>query len=390
MRVLLTESASLTARETLTALGRAGHSADLLSSGPGSVGSFSRWRHRLVRVRPAVHEDPVGWVRSVGRLLADGHWDAVLPTHEQSWLLALGRSALPAAAPIPLASAAAFDQVQGKQAFVRLADRLGLPQPRWWLAGESPPPDARCWWVKADHATAGLGVARAASAAQTRAAAAEFGPDAICQEHVEGRYGQAQGVFARGRLVAAHCSVGAFEGIGGSASARLSVAFPDLVAALSAIGESLQWHGGLTLDFVDGPDGPRLIECNPRQVEPGNAVAAGADLVGRLIAVGRGETSGELVLGRPGVRTRSTLAMALGAAERGGRRAALAALAEARAYGAEVLTPVFADPPSLLPAAVSVGTAVLAPSRAKSLAGDVVRRYRVTAEQARLVRAALL
>ena len=46
------------------------------------------------------------------------------------------------------------------------------------------------------------------------------------------------------------------------------------------MGESLSWHGALSLDVVLAPDGPRVIDVNPRLVEPGNAWRAGVDLVG--------------------------------------------------------------------------------------------------------------
>ena len=67
VRVLLTESASLTCRETLTVVGRGGGRADVVSSGRWTVSRFSRWRGRSVDLPPPV-EDPVGYLRALGVL----------------------------------------------------------------------------------------------------------------------------------------------------------------------------------------------------------------------------------------------------------------------------------------------------------------------------------
>jgi hypothetical protein len=90
MTVLLTESASLTARETLTVLGRGGVRADVLSSGSLTIGRFSRWRELFIPA-PAPGSDPLGYLAVVAALCRDGRYDAVLPTHDQGWLIAAGR-----------------------------------------------------------------------------------------------------------------------------------------------------------------------------------------------------------------------------------------------------------------------------------------------------------
>jgi len=62
--------------------------------------------------------------------------------------------------------------------------------------------------------------------------------------------------------------------MGGSAAARLSVDHPVARRHLARLGEALQWHGGLTLDYLHVEGSPVFIECNPRTVEPANAAAA--------------------------------------------------------------------------------------------------------------------
>ena len=79
-----------------------------------------------------------------------------------------------------------------------------------------------------------------------------------------------QALFDDGRLVAAHTSVQADQGMGGSAAARLSVDHPRARSWAGAVGEKLAWHGGLTMDYFHQDGEPAFIECNPRTVEPGN------------------------------------------------------------------------------------------------------------------------
>jgi hypothetical protein len=129
--VLLSEGASLTARETLTVLGSGGVRADVLTAGGLPIGRFSRWCRRLV-AGPSPGADPLGYLSLVSRLCSAGEYEAVLATHEQAWLFAAGRHLLPPDAPVAVASAEAFDQVAGKVEFATLLDELGIPQPRWW------------------------------------------------------------------------------------------------------------------------------------------------------------------------------------------------------------------------------------------------------------------
>src|SRR5205807_3263946 len=50
--VLVTESASLTARETMTVLGGSVVAVDLIDSGRCTIGRFSRWRRHMVAAPP--------------------------------------------------------------------------------------------------------------------------------------------------------------------------------------------------------------------------------------------------------------------------------------------------------------------------------------------------
>jgi hypothetical protein len=226
--VLLSESASLTARETLTVLGSSGVRADVLTAGGLPIGRFSRWRRRLITAPPP-DADPFGYLSLVSGLCSAGEYEAVLATHEQAWLFAAGRHLLPADAPIAVAPIEAFDRVAGKVEFAMLCDELSIPQPQWWRCDERPARVPYPHWVKASYGTAGRAVRRVDTAEQERQAVRELSQDGglvMGQAPAAGQYGQVQVLFSRGRLVAAHTSVAIGVGGGGSAAARLSVDHP--------------------------------------------------------------------------------------------------------------------------------------------------------------------
>jgi len=388
LRVLLSEASSLTAREHLSVLGSAGVDVGVAASNRLAIARFSRWCHHTVRV-PRSADDPKGYLAAIATALRDGGYHALLPTHEQAWLFAAGRHLLPADAPLAVADIESFDRIQGKLACCRLFDEIGLPQPAWSVlatADEARRAELPCW-LKASFSTAGRGVRYVISPGQAARAYHELagaGP-VIAQQPAGGTYAQVAALFSRGRLVAVHASELAGTGAGGSAAARVSIDHPQPRAHIERLGRHLGWHGGLTLDYLHRNGAPRYIEANARTVEPGNAAAAGVDLPGLMIALSRGDSlPAAMVIGRPGVRTHSSLALMLGAAERtGSRAAAMQALAtglgrrnELRG-SREVLTPLPADPPSLIPVLFVASQLMLRPGRAQALAAGAVRDYAV-------------
>jgi hypothetical protein len=383
--VLLSEGASLTARETLTVLGSSGIKADVLTAGGLPIGRFSRWRRRLITAPPP-DADPLGYLSLVAELCAAGEYEAVLATHEQAWLFAAGRHLLPAGAPVAVAPIEAFDRVAGKVEFAALLDELDIPQPQWWRCDQRPAKVPYPHWVKASYGTAGRAVRRVDTPAQESEAVRELSLANVAvmgQVSAPGEYGQVQALFEHGRLVAAHTSVAIGAGAGGSAAARLSVDHPAVRDYAARVGAHLRWHGGLTLDYLHVDGQPQFIECNPRTVEPGNAARAGVDLPRLTIALSRGgPLPGRPVIGRPGVRTRGALALAVGAAERHRSRAAVLGVLRdcvlrhgEAGHAAEVLTPVVDDPPSAVPLAVVTALLLASPRNAAGLAHDAVRSY---------------
>jgi hypothetical protein len=361
----------------------------VLDPDPACLARFSRWVRRVHRCPPA-GSDPRAYLDTLERLVSERRIDAVLPTHEQAWLLARAGVGPADGVPVALADATAFERVQSKLSFAALLDELALPQPRWRAVSTAADLAdlAYPYWLKSAFSTAGQGVREVRDAASREAGLAELlGRDMplMAQASAVGHYGQVQGLFDHGRLVAVHTSVQRGVGIGGSAAARLSVEHPLPRAHIALLGERLAWHGGLTLDYIHLDGSPSYLECNPRTVEPGNAAAAGVNLPALQLRLTLGQHLPDPpACGRPGIRTHGAIALLLGRAARSGSRIAvlreLGELALRRGvYGrsAEQLTPVLRDLPSLLPAAFVAARLLADPAAAERIAGEAVSSYSV-------------
>ncbi len=414
--MLLTEGSSLTSREVVSCLGPPGYRLEVLDADPLCVARFSRWVRRVHRCPPA-GADPLAYLRTLERVVFERGIDVVLPTHEQAWLLASARPLLASSVRVAVAGADAFARVQSKIAFAQLLDELRLPQPRWRLVQGAQDLDGLPfpYWLKSAFSTAGQGVREVVDARSREAALAAlldpaprehapgdrvppYAPDdrvpldspgdrmpLMAQQPARGRYGQVQGLFDRGRLVAVHTSVQRGTGVGGSAAARLSVDHAAPREHIAALGEALCWHGGLTLDYMHEDGAPCYIECNPRTVEPGNAAASGVNIPELQVRLTLGEElPGPARSGRPGVRTHGAIALLLGAAARGeSRRYLLGEMRDAitrrgvYADSAEQLTPLLRDPPSAIAAAFVAARMLLAPRAATEIAGHAVSGYTI-------------
>lgn len=392
-KILLTEGSSLTSRETLTALRNCGYKIDILSSVRFPMSAFSRWRHRIIRT-VNINQEPHVWLEHVAALVEKEKYAAVLPTHEEAWLIAEGRGLLPPDFPVAVASAKAFARTQSKLSFAELLDELGIPQPAWRPVVEGhditlPFP----LWVKAAYGTAGRSVQKVQNKAGLTEAVNWFSAlehnCLMVQENIKGQYGQVQAIFDQGRMVAVHTTVQTGTGVGNSAAARKSVDFPQTRLHMQRIGEHLHWHGPITIDFIHTNGNPLYIECNPRMIEPGNAEVVGVNFPDLLVNLAQGKPLGEsLRIGMENIHTHSLQALLLGAAEQYGTRREL--LHTMCHYGfqkdnTEVLTPILRDLPSIIPFVVVLAALLFSPRNVSKIAAATVNSYSVLPETIRRI-----
>jgi hypothetical protein len=203
----------------------------------------------------------------------------------------------------------------------------------------------------------------------------------------------AQCVFDTGTLVAFHANERVQEGANGSAAAKASIDVPGLRAELARLGRALDWHGALSVDAIVVDARAYVIDVNPRLVEPGNALAAGTDMVSALLAVAMETPAITAPPLRAGVRTHQFLMALLGTAQRTGRRRNV--LAEivrclrhsgVYAHSTEELLPWRGDRRTvILPVAAALAT-LIRPSMWRAFTDGAVSRYALTASGWRQLR----
>jgi predicted ATP-grasp superfamily ATP-dependent carboligase len=399
IRILLSEGSSLSARQTITALGRCGYTLDVCDPNPLCISRFSRFVRRFYRC-PPVGTDPLGYLAFMLHHLDQERYDVLLPVHEQSFLFAKVRDQLPANLGIALADFDAFLQVQGKVAFARLMERLSLPQPATRIVRsrtELEVLDRFPCYIKTDYSTAGQGVWRVTDKVELGRAMGELEQrdlldgtrEMVVQEEAPGVLCQAQAVFVHGHLLAVHCTQTRGVSVGGGHAARTGVDHPQVRAHLVTLGQALGWHGPLALDycFDEAAGRPTYIEANPRLVEPMNATLSSVNLADLTVQVALGEAvaSSNTQLGRPGIRSHSLLAILVGIADHSGsRRELLRTIAQGIqkrglfAGSREDLTPVRTDFPSIIPLGIVTGQLLLRPGNAHHIATGAVNAYSLT------------
>jgi predicted ATP-grasp superfamily ATP-dependent carboligase len=385
LRVLLSEGSSTSAREAITVLGLAGHHVEVCDPSPWALARFSRFVKRLHRC-PPLRDDPDRYLAYIERLLASHKFDVLLPTHEQGFLFARVQKRLTPGIGLALPSFESYRTAHGKAGFSRLLSTLRLPQPATRIVTSERAlreavrlPKV----VKTSIGTASRGIwfVREADdldrAARELAASNAFAGEVLVQEWVHGTVEKAQSVFCRGKLLGFHAYRQVSPGVGGGEAIKESVSRPGVREMLARIGERLAWHGALSVDYLmpEHDSVPRLIDCNPRLVEPMSAYLAGTDLVGLLLQVSRGETPEPLPESRAGVRTHLSMQALLGVASRGGTRRDLLRecwrLGRAQAPYAgsrEEMTPVRSDRFSAVPLALTAALLLARPSSAIALA----------------------
>jgi predicted ATP-grasp superfamily ATP-dependent carboligase len=384
MRILLSEGASTSAREAITALGLAGHHVEVCDPDPHCLGRFSRFVRKFHRC-PPLGADPKGYLAFILERISGGRFDVLLPIHEQGLLLAKAQAEIRRHAAIALPRFDSYLRAHNKLGFCEILDDLDLPQPTTQVVcGVSELTAAKRFpmVLKTPVGTASRGtwIVKDEAALQTAIAEIEamrgFDDGLLMQDVVEGEPQQAQAVFADGELIASHAYRQVARGGGGGSAMKESVSHPIVRAHLGRIGEHLAWHGALSVDYVveQGTGTPRYFDCNPRLVEPMSAVLAGVDLVDLLLRVSRDGTAASDADGRAGVRTHLALQALLGCAAREENRMAvlrecwrLFARREPYAGSKEELTPLASDWLSFVPATVTALWLMASPRAAHTL-----------------------
>jgi predicted ATP-grasp superfamily ATP-dependent carboligase len=397
----MSEGSSLSARESLTALGAAGFRTEVADRNPLCLARFSKWCARIHQC-PKFGTDPEGYLDFVMGLLAREAFDVLYPAHEQAYLFAKHRNSLMERTHLALPPFEVFERMQSKVGFARVLAELGLPAAPTTIVHDERALD-RVTEQLPVYIKAAFGTATQATFSvqtpqeRTRAINAMrevLAEGVVVQAPLEGRLGRTQAVFASGRLVGFHACMQVEAGVSGGDFVKESIEAPLVREHVAHLGRRLGWHGGLSLDFIMAPDGePRYIDSNPRLAETGNALAAGVNLPELLAEVSLGREPSGCLVGRPGIRTFMGIQGLLQAAEKSGSRRSVArailGLTRHRgrfAGGSEELTPSQNDLCALLPVVLTSAALLVNPKMARTFSSFTVDAYAATPQVVRFVR----
>ncbi len=405
LRILFPEGSSLSAREALSALGRLGYTIDICDPNPLCVCRFSRFVHTFHRC-PSWGIHPLEYLDFLLDLLKRERYDVLLPVHEQAFLFARFHEDLSRYVSLAVADFNTFALLQSKATFIAVLDALHLPHPPTTIChsrAELEQPRPFPYYIKTAYGTAGSSVWRIDDD-MTQAAVIDLleakgllneQTDILMQEVAPGVLEVVQSMFDHGRLVATHCYQQRAEGVGGSASARISVRRPLVLTHLEQLGQHLHWHGSLMVDYLfDQERGqPAYIEANPRMGETMNATFSGLNLADLLVQLSLQPSSPRLSASSlAGVQSHILLAVLLGMAIQGRSRSDLLAeviqalfkrgtYADSREEWARARE----DAPSLLPLLIVFLQLLLNPRSGTRIASQAISNYALTEETARLI-----
>jgi glutathione synthase/RimK-type ligase-like ATP-grasp enzyme len=390
VRILLSEGSGLTSRQVATRLGHLGHHVEVLSSTQICLTRFTR-HVRRVHLVPSFARSPLAWLAAANAIAKERGIDVLFPTQEQVAVLSARQQSLEAATVVPEFSS--LRRVQDKVSAFRTLEGLGIPQPRSVVINNSDDLGriaAFPVFVKRPISTASSGIRRALSGSELALVANAMGlgkRQLLVQTQCEGPLAMVQAVADRGRTVAYHANLRVLEGLGGGASLKESVALPTFREHLDRLVAALQWSGALSMDVIVSPQGPLVIDVNPRIVEPMNAHFSGVDLVTPMLDLARSEHPRTQPIGNTGVRSRQLLLAILGTAQQSNSRAAVIrevyrALRGEGELGraTEELTPVSGDLIAALPVIAATISTVASPALWRRFHSGAVGPYALTPE----------
>lgn len=320
----------MSARDIVFALGR-NHVIDVLDPSPVCQLRFSSLVRRWYRC-PSYSRDPQAYLNFLLERLQTEKYDVLLPTHEQTYLLSRFREVIRQYVGLAVPDFETLEQMQSKATFARLLDRLEIPSPptkivvtRQELEQHT---DFPCF-VKVDFSTAGRGVWHVHDQDEMRAAAAAIdfanGREVLIQQPARGLQCSALAVFDAGRmLMCLPCHIRK-PGVGGWGMNGESVDHPEVVEQVRQMGEYLQFHGALFVDYFYDPQTriAQYIEANPRLGAALFPELCGQDVANLFLDLSLNRPVQPLPAPRVGVRYHQGFLMLISAAKSGATRGQL-------------------------------------------------------------------
>jgi predicted ATP-grasp superfamily ATP-dependent carboligase len=324
MRVLITGTSTIFSPPLIQGFGARGVNITAADSRLYSVGKACRHTTRRLRL-PILSRDPAGYLKSLAKEVSARSYDLILPTFEESLLLAEYRHIFEPFTRLLLPPFETMWQVHDKRLLYGLCEDLRIPAPptvipRNPLGLEQQVAGLR-FPVVLKLPTANNCVGRTFSdnlpdlierfPAQFDHEVRRGAAPPFIQQKIDGDPIYTLMLCEAGRKLGEviYRPLRTYPERGGTSAHRESIEQPRIAALTDRLAVATGWSGFLGTDFiVDRVDGtPYLIDANPRPT-PGVQLGyvAGIDWTGILVNLIEGRHCKPAVA-RPGVRTRSLL-----------------------------------------------------------------------------------
>ena len=404
LKILMTEGASISARQILFDLGGR-HTIDILDPSRICQCRPSKFIREYYRV-PPFSADPHRWLTIVGERLREGDYDVLVPPHDEVFLLSHVRDTLQEMVAVAIPPIEAVEEIQSKIRFAEICRELDIPIPPSTVVKEVG--ELETWsdwpqWLKLAYGSAGATVRLVHDRQQAEAALADFqargwwepGVPFLLQQGAAGDQGFVRALFDKGELQAYHCSVLRMRGVGGAAIAKVSVDHPSVGEHMAKLGKHLGWHGVLFCDYFHDNDSgiPYYIEANPRIGDSANATMSGNNIIQKWVDVKVGREVGPHDEVQTGIRSHSKLLVLISKCLDGASRGQVwAEMKKLKAGVGEYEDSLdensrgHIDWPSELPYTYMAARLLLQPSFASKYVQKMVRNYSLSEEAADKIR----
>jgi predicted ATP-grasp superfamily ATP-dependent carboligase len=290
MRVLVTSSRMPFALAMIRKLAEEGHDVYASDSFEVAPGSHSRYLAGHF-VTPSPRDETEAFIDEVERIAADSEIDVIVPAFESVFYLSTQHERIEHVTSPFFSPFATLLPLHDKATFERFATGMGLPMAETVVASSDEELRAALerfpeYFARAAFSRGGVSLLTNAGPLAGKVPISECHPTEanpwLVQRFVEGETFCTYSTVHGGQ-VTAHCayriprqwkhSTGIqFESIDGAATLEV----------IERIVAETNYTGQISFDFIDSPDGPYLVECNPRATD-GALLMSSAQLASGLL-----------------------------------------------------------------------------------------------------------
>ncbi len=240
-----------------------------------SMGRFSRYSAGGMRYAPPENEE--AFLRDIERFMHEKRIDILLPTVDETFVIAKNAGRLSSLARFLLPSYSQMEAVHNKDSITRIARSLGIPVPETWEAADLLDDERQLAslpfpvLIKPKQGKGGWGMAVSRTPADLRAAIRniEGTPhEYIVQRFIEGFQAAACALYKDGACVASDVYTYSkmFPLQFGQSTVRETIRNDSAAALLKKLLDHLEWNGPCEIDFLveNGSGAAYLLDVNPR------------------------------------------------------------------------------------------------------------------------------